>query len=577
MRARAQPSRWALMSLLENRGSERGFSNPTAHFSLSRTFKSQPRQLCTPNVLCAPSFSSAPLSPFQVARSLPLDKARALIAAAGLGDEVLEDIEAAEAKLARLRRRRVDEVNLHVKSTTSGATARDVQLLACRLANRLCATLDEESGVGVSGGGGGLGGTTSVAVEIASAGGVNGVALIFRMFEALDLGLMLEALQFALLLSCACAAATATDDSASENSSLASSSQGGLGTGSNKHDTAEQQPSPLLPLLRPLYAPSFCRKVAQIANQFPHSRKAQQLCCLLVSKLGSLNEESAAAAARRCFADFCDPCVAAVASSLDEAVDSDGSSTQASGGHRKSYLPNGTSPPGQGVREVACQTLAVLAREPGLRRRLVAGSAPKAVVTALEAAPRNYDVQLSCLQTIAMLAESNRGVWDDGDVEGAGDAGRLAVKSVQTFVRDAQIHRAASSAILALMNGGRSGNAAPAARSVADAGGATALCRVLATSPNASEVQLPAVLAINTLLERCKSNSGSSPDGVQTPAIEPGESPPVVVTAAAATSLEHEFVSGGACELLCKRLVGMGVQTTSCSPITRFTEPPNSF
>ncbi|CAM9698027.1 unnamed protein product [Scytosiphon promiscuus] len=466
----------------------------------------------------------------KVARSLPLDKARALIAAAGLGDKVLEDIEAAEARLARLRRRRVDEVNLHVKSTTSGATVRDVQLLACRLANP----------------------TTSVAVDMASAGAVNAVALILRMFEAPDLGLMLEALQLAILLSCACAAARAADDSASETSSLASSSQGGFGTGTNKHDTAEQ-PSPLLPLLRPLYAPSFCRKVAEIANKFPHSKKAQHLCCLLVGKLGSLNEAAAAAAARRCFADFCDPCVAAVASSLDEAADSDGSSTQAGGGGGRHgpFLPNGTSLPGQGVREVACQTLAVLAREPGLRRRLVARSAPKAVVTALEAAPRNYDVQLSCLETVAMLAESNRGMWDDDGGGGAVDAGRLAVKSVQTFVRDAQIHRAASSAILALLSGGGSGNAAAAARGVVAAGGATALCRVLATSPNAGEVQLPAVLAINALLERCDSSSGSSADRAQVLAIEPGEKP-LSVAMGAGEPLEHEFISAGACELLCK-------------------------
>lgn len=501
--------------------------------------------------------SHRPLSPLQVARSLPLDKARALIAAAGLGDEVLEDIEAAEAKLARLRRRRADEVNLHVKSTTSGATARDVQLLACRLANRMCATLDDENG-----GGSGLGGTTSVAVEIASAGGVDAVALIFRVFEAVDLRLVLEALQLALSLSCACAAATATDDSASETSSLASSSQG-LGKTSTKPETADQ-PSPWLPLLRPLYAPSFCRKVAEISNQFPHSRRAQRLCCLLVSKLGSLNDAEAAAAARRCFAGFCDPCVAAVGSSLDEAGDSDGSSSAQGGGsggrrHKSSLSDGGSFSPGQGVREVACHALTVLAREPGLRRRLVAGSAPKAVVTALEAAPRNYDVQLSCLETIAMLAEDNPGLWknyDDGGGEGAGNAGRLAVKSVQTFVRDAQIHQAASSAILALLTGDLSENAtASASRSVAAAGGATALCRVLATSPTANEVQLPAVLAINALLERC---SGSSANSVEIPTIETGPEPSARALDAT-TALHNEFISAGACELLCKRLVGMGI------------------
>ncbi|CBN77331.1 conserved unknown protein [Ectocarpus siliculosus] len=484
----------------------------------------------------------------KVARSLPLDRARALVVAAGLGEEVLEDNEVAEAKLAALRRRRVDEANLHVKATTSNATARDVSLLACRLANRLSATLDDENGGarGAEGvGGDTLGAQTSVAADMASAGGVDAAALIFRMFGALDLELMVEALQFSLILARACSAVPIDEEPASETSSLASSSHSLV---EDRVVETAPEPSPLLPLLRPLYAPSVCKRVAEVAKQFSHSRKTQRLVCLLVGELGS----TCGAPARRCFADCCEPIVVASAGGLDEhaASDSDGSSVLGgTGGGGKNGLSTSivaSSLPGQGVRDVACQALSVLAQESGLSRRLVAAGAGKASAVALAAAPREHSVQLYGLETIALLAESScsPGMWESTTIDAPC---RLAVQSVQTFIRDANIHRAASRAILALLVGDAAGDAS---RSIAAAGGATALARVLATSPNVREVQLPAVLAINELLERCRSSCAES---VPTPVSEPGEEDDSVSAAAAEPGkVERELIAAAGCELLCK-------------------------
>ncbi|CAM9344248.1 unnamed protein product [Ectocarpus fasciculatus] len=485
----------------------------------------------------------------KVARSLPLDKARALVAAAGLGEEVLEDNEVAEAKLAALRRRRVDEANLHVKATTSNATARDVSLLACRLANRLSATLDDENGGarGTEGvGGDTLGAQISVAADMASAGGVDAVALIFRMFGALDLELMVEALQFSLILARACGAVP-IDEAASETSSLASSSHSLAG---DRVVETAPEPSPLLPLLRPLYAPSVCKRVAEVAKQFSHSRRTQRLVCLLVGELGS----TCGAPARRCFADCCEPIVVATAGGLDEhaASDSDGSSVLGGvggGGGGKNGLSTSivaSSLPGQGVRDVACQALSILAQEPGLSRRLVAAGAGKASAIALAAAPREHSVQLYGLETIALLAESScsPGMWESTTIDAPC---RLAVQSVQTFIRDPNIHQAASRAILALLVGDAAGDAS---RSIAAAGGATALARVLATSPNVREVQFPAVLAINELLEGCRRNCA---DSVPTPASEPGgDDGSASAVAAEPGNVERELIAAAGCELLCK-------------------------
>ncbi|CAB1119102.1 unnamed protein product [Ectocarpus sp. CCAP 1310/34] len=484
----------------------------------------------------------------KVARSLPLDKARALVAAAGLGEEVLEDNEVVEAKLAALRRRRVDEANLHVKATTSNATARDVSLLACRLANRLSATLDDENG-GARGtgrvGGDTLGAQTSVAADMASAGGVDAVALIFRMFGALDLELMVEALQFSLILARACSAVPKDEEPASETSSLASSSHSLV---EDRVVETAPEPSPLLPLLRPLYAPSVCKRVAEVAKQFSHSRKTQRLVCLLVGELGS----TCGPPARRCFADCCEPIVVVAAGGLDEhaASDSDGSSVLGGiGGGGKNELSTSivaSSLPGRGVRDVACQALSVLAQESGLSRRLVAAGAGKASAVALAAAPREHSVQLYGLETIALLAESSSspGMWESTTIDAPC---RLAVQSVQTFMRDANIHRAASRAILALLVGDAAGDAS---RSIAAAGGATALARVLATSPNVREVQFPAVLAINELLERFRSNCAES---APTPVSEPGEEDDSASAVAAEPgNVERELIAAAGCELLCK-------------------------
>lgn len=91
---------------------------------------------------------------------------------------------------------------------------------------------------------------------------------------------------------------------------------------------------------------------------------------------------------------------------------------------------------------MACQALSILAQEPGLSRRLVAAGAGKASAIALAAAPREHSVQLYGLETIALLAESScsPGMWESTTIDAPC---RLAVQSVQTFIRDPNIHQAA--------------------------------------------------------------------------------------------------------------------------------------
>lgn len=489
------------------------------------------------------------------------------MAAAGLGEEVLQENEVAEAKLQQLRRRRAQQASVRLKMTTSGATARDVQLVACELANRVCVTLDDDDGGNGGGdvGGGrgpegmlrdGLGNKSSVAAAIASAGGVAAVTLLFRMFEASDLHLMVEALTLALALARGCAATPAADVSASETSSLAASQASGS---ADAWRAQMAEPSPLLPLLRTLYAPSVCRRVAEFAMEFPRSTKVQSLCCLLVGELGF----TCGTPARLCFAECCEPIVAAVAGDLDEnsAGESNGSTTCDGVGRGSSKAPspkadslsleiplNGSRM--ERVREAACKALATLAQEPGLARRMAATGAGQAVTRAMGADPRDQGVQLSCLESLTMLTEHNPGMWDGG---ARGDCGnnsyppavdepcRRVVQSVQTFVTDPTVHRAASRALLAFLTCDSSGDAA---RSVSAAGGATALSRVLATSPTIGDVQLPAVLAIAELLEGCGQSGFAT--FVERKSSIAGTSSPV------APKVESELVSAAGCELLCK-------------------------
>lgn len=122
---------------------------------------------------------------------------------------------------------------------------------------------------------------------------------------------------------------------------------------------------------------------------------------------------------------------------------------------------------------------------------------------------------------------------------------RRVVESIQTFVRDGVVHHAASRALLALivstvepargsdeLSSTQYQDTNSIAHCVGAVGGATALSRVLATSPNNYEVQLPAVLAIAELLERCGGGADRDVD----------EDRPVL--------LEIVFAAG--CELLCK-------------------------
>lgn len=527
-----------------------------------------------------------------MALTLPLDKARALVAAAGLGQEVLQDNESAEAKLQQLRDRRAEQPNKHMKSTTSGATARDVQLVACRLANCLCLSLDGVDGGGGATGKGGSEGASSfgelgamkVVVDMVKAGGVDAVALIFRMFEASDLELMVETLAFSLALARGCAAKPApppADDSSSGSSFLVSTTSREESGTREDEDVAE-----LAPLLRTLYIPPCCSRVAEIGAAFPLSRRVQRLCCLLVGELGTI----CGSPARRCFAECTEVIVAAAGGGLDghAASDSDGSSaigvgstagdsstkiTGLSAGRPLSII----SFPTVGVREAACQALATLAQEPGLSHRLAEAGAGHAVTHAMEAAPRDHEVQLSCLETLAILAEQNLDMWDGHAEGGANDPVtapatavtaavdapcRRVVESMQHFVRDPSIHRAASRAVLALLNGGASENAI---WSLGASGGATALCRVLATSPNDGDVQLPAVLAIAKLLEGCGMDERAilKKEEVKEEEEEEEETRSEGSTISAHTgsddlsvgapsTMVSELVAAAGCELLCK-------------------------
>lgn len=145
----------------------------------------------------------------------------------------------------------------------------------------------------------------------------------------------------------------------------------------------------------------------QFSRCFPDSRKVQRRCCLLVAELGA----TCGAPARRCLAECCEQVVAAAASDLDERGTSDGSeaSVFVHGG-----AAAGRDTPAEGVREVACQALAILAQEPGLVRRLALTGVGHAVTFAMQTDARNRDVQISCLETIerlAAIASDIPGVW----------------------------------------------------------------------------------------------------------------------------------------------------------------------
>ena len=527
-------------------------------------------------------FSNAPhYCPTKIALGLPLDKARALVAAAGLDEDVLQDNGAAEAKLQqlRVRRERLKHANMNVKVTTSGATARDVQLAACRLGNRICSTLDDDSdmssGAGGGGGGGGggtgsgsgrmsrgvLGASSRVATAMASAGGVEAVTLLLRVFDASDLDLMVEALTFALTLARGCGAAAAAaaaaagrDDAFSDTSSLVASRASAESAEAARDQAAES--ASLMLLLRMLYAPSTCRRVAEIAKTFKRSKRVQRLCCLLVGELGL----TCGAPARRCFAECCEPIVAAVAGDLDELIEGDDSDRDQD---KRPMRGITDALSGQGVREAACAALATLAQEPGISRRLAAMGAGQAVTRAMEAAPHDRQIQLSCLGSVSMLTDNSPSMWGDGtndDDRGGeipepptiGAPSRMAVKSAQTFARDSTIHRAASRAILALLT---CDSSVASASSVTAAGGATTLCRILATSPTAGDIHLSAVLAVAELLEGGGCGGGRGSSAPLPPVEQVGGALSTTTSIPSSPGLEkveHEVVAAAGCELLCK-------------------------
>lgn len=498
-----------------------------------------------------------------MALSLPIEKARALVQAAGLGEEVLRGNEAAEAKLQQLRRQRAEHSSKpHFKSTTSGANTRDVQLIACRLANRLCVTFDETVGEargdcrdgrlrGTNEMSQVWGGTSCLAAELAAKGGVTAVALLLRMFDASDLELMEEALTLTLTLTRGCVAASA--DVESSLSSTASS----LFNYSHVCGSREQEPEQtkeLLPLLSAFHTPLVCRRFAEVAKRYPQNGKIQWLCCLLVCELGS----TCGAPARRCLAESSDSVIAVVEGNLDDYESSDGDTAIARSDELFSNRSRSSST-AEGVREAGCRALAVLSQEPGLSHRLVTAGAGKAVTHAMRTAPRGREVHLACLQTLAVLAGTNPGMWcgeekDEGETAGEGSAGvcplavptldracKAVVQSLQTFASDKVIYEAACKAMLALLAGDSSGSAA---RSLQEAGAATTLCRVLSNSPMSEEVQLTAVLAIDALLDVCGTRSVTRLQWNQ-PIVEQK-----LGKAATAVGIESEIIASGGCEML---------------------------
>lgn len=146
----------------------------------------------------------------------------------------------------------------------------------------------------------------------------------------------------------------------------------------------------------------------QVGRCFPDSRKVQRLCCLLVAELGA----TCGAPARRCLAECCEQVVVAAASDLDERSTCDGSKASISvrggpGIRRDASVLSEGSPscaPVEGVREAACQALAILAQESGLTQRLAMAGAGRAVTFAMQADARNRELQISCLETIERLA-----------------------------------------------------------------------------------------------------------------------------------------------------------------------------
>lgn len=195
-----------------------------------------------------------------------------------------------EAKLQQLRQKRSQQIQ-GVKSTTSGATTRDVQLVACRLANRLCFILNvEHSGASGSSSSAGVGeqsvGATtapkSISAEIAERGGVNAVTLLFRMFEAADKELMTEALTLTVSLIRGCASVTKSplgEDASSSTPSLTSPLHSSLESHSKVEEGTYEMGSsaPLLPLLKVLHTPTTCRRVAEVRMR---RLKTQRLDCV---------------------------------------------------------------------------------------------------------------------------------------------------------------------------------------------------------------------------------------------------------------------------------------------------------
>lgn len=101
---------------------------------------------------------------------------------------------------------------------------------------------------------------------LAMGGGVDAVALIFRMFEATDKELMVEVITLALSLvrGCAMVPSNPLGEASSEPSPL-SASNSSLGSKLRGEDDAGIS-SHLIPLLNTLHAPTSCRKIAEVST-----------------------------------------------------------------------------------------------------------------------------------------------------------------------------------------------------------------------------------------------------------------------------------------------------------------------
>ncbi|CAM9687788.1 unnamed protein product [Discosporangium mesarthrocarpum] len=483
----------------------------------------------------------------KVACSLPLDKARALVAAAGLGDDVLADFEREEGKLQALRDRRRRERVQRSRGVPGGTTMRDVQLWACRVANRLLLADQEQppsmGGLGMSdvsgdGAGGGVAGT------LVGGGAVTATARLLRMFEASDLLLMREVLGLAITL-VRHLLVLADALGGADNAFAPDWGQGGAwGEGWRYLGTESRGDGAVARVgewLRPHRAARVCQRVGEFALAFPRDRVTQLVCCSFAAELGSLGPE-----ARRCLAMMCEPVLRAIegASGLDrgggEARINDADEVE-----RLVHRGQGSS----SLREAACRALSALAQERGLARRLVGAGAARALMLAMASGTGDREVQLHCLGALTSLVEHSPGMWVDAMAISMSEPCQMVVSCLKTFARDTNIQRKACRAAVALMEVSPQGEAA---QIICVSGGGAPIIHALTRSPNDATVQLPAILALNAVMDGLARKRTTEVLKVKGLSSEETSGAGGGGLGAAGVSLAKELIAAGACELLVK-------------------------